>query len=807
MNKNRKKHYISIKSFIIVTVSIIMLISSLVTFKGIIDLMNRNEINNLLDDTERRAVRLANDLALYKLDMKTEDTSLDTDINESAYFADGRIMVISRNYQIIKDTYVLKQSDYIVSGDVMSVMTGEVESIKRIRGNYAEVILPIERDDTTLGVIVSTASLSGLKNNISMISRQSILLMALILAINICLLTFIVKIAIRRLDSINRQIYHTSQGNLHDKIEEKGFKETKALARNYNAVLEKLATVDSARQEFVSNVSHELKTPVTSMKVLAESLLQNESATADDYREFMADIVDEVDRETQIINDLLTLVRTDRNSNAMNFEDASINELLDGIIKTVSPLAKQRGIEINYESYRDVKAEVDSVKLSLAISNLVENAVKYNVDNGWIRVSLNSDQRFFYIKVADSGVGIPDDSKDKVFERFYRVDKARSRDTGGTGLGLSITRNIINAHQGVVRLYSESGKGTTFSVRIPLTQKIALDSLTDAAVDKEMFDVAFDTEQLNEMTAKEIKVKEAKAKKKAKETLMIFLLAGFMLTSQIFTACTASMPSTEEPTQESISDTAGTVQLYHVDDISVVPDDERYQLKQPDSISDSVEEIMNQLQLLNGLTFTGYNIDKDGNIVLVLMEEGLTEEQLLLSKAAIVKSVSGLGKTGDTVITVVNAAGETIDSTTYRDNAFFYYDDAEDSAVNKGEVILYLPNDHGNRLRKVMAYVTISSDESASEAVMKQLIAYNVLPAGTEVRSITVMNGTATLDLSDEFLTGDVTAGDRIVIYSIVNSLTSLPNVRGVLFLVEGKNIENFHEVVDLSIPLEFSDE
>ena len=312
-----------------------------------------------------------------------------------------------------------------------------------------------------------------------------------------------------------------------------------------------------------------------------------------------------------------------------------------------------------------------------------------------------------------------------------------------------------------------------------------------------MFDVAFDTEQLTEI----------KAKKKTKEVLTVLLLAGFMLTSQVFTACTSSPSVTEEVSQESITGTAGTVQLYHVEDDGVVPDSERYQLKQPDSISDSIEEVMNQLVLLNGLSFTGYSIDKDGNIVLYLMEDGLTEEQLLLSKAAIVKSVSGLNKTGDTVITIDDAAGNEIDSAIYRDNAFFYYDDAEDSAINKGEIILYLPNEHGNRLRKVTAYVTISSDESASEAVMKQLIAYNVLPSGTEIRSISVMNGTATLDLSGEFLTGDVTAGDRIVIYSIVNSLTSLQNVRGVLFLVNGKSIDNFHDVVDTSIPLEFSDE
>jgi signal transduction histidine kinase len=207
------------------------------------------------------------------------------------------------------------------------------------------------------------------------------------------------------------------------------------------------------------------------MKVLAESLTQNETASAEDYKEFMGDIVDEIDRETKIINDLLTLVKTDNNSTEMNLEEADINEMMETIVKTVGPLAKQRGIDLSYESYREVIARVDQVKLSLAISNLIENAVKYNVDNGWIKCSLNADNRYFYIKVADSGVGIPEDAKDRVFDRFYRVDKARSRDTGGTGLGLSITRGIVNAHKGTIKLYSESGKGTTFTVKIPLDIK------------------------------------------------------------------------------------------------------------------------------------------------------------------------------------------------------------------------------------------------------------------------------------------------------------------------------------------------
>ena len=789
MNKSRKKHYISIKSFITVTVLLILMLSFAAIFLSIKYFMDGNMTANLLDSTEKRAVRLANDLALYDLDLKMEDTSLDTDINESAYFSEGRIMVIGRNYQIIKDTYVLKQMDYIVSGDVMSVMTGEVDRIKRIRGDYAEVILPITKNGEIIGVIVSTASTASIKGETDKLSGQSILVLIIILIVDAALIFFIVRIALRRLDAINRQIYHTSQGNLQDKIAEKGFKETKVLASNYNAVLEKLATVDTARQEFVSNVSHELKTPVTSMKVLAESLLQNENATAEDYRDFMTDIVDEVDRETKIINDLLTLVRTDKQSNAMNFADTGINELLDGIIKTVTPLAKQRGIEITYENYREVTAEVDAVKFSLAISNLVENAVKYNIDNGWIRVTLNADHRFFYIKVADSGVGIPDDSKDKVFERFYRVDKARSRDTGGTGLGLSITRNIINAHQGIVRLYSESGKGTTFSVRIPLKQEQALDSYTVAAVDKEMLE---DTEKSVPKTDKK------------KLMILMLLCPAIMFAASNLTACSAEDKPTEITTQDNIINNAGSVQLYHVENNTVVADSDRYQLKQPDSLSDSVEEIMSQMSLPTGITFSSYSIDKDSNLQLVLTSDGLTEEMLLLSKAAIVKSMSGLTTAADTIITVNDAAGNMLETASYRDNAFFYYDDAEDSAVNKGELVLYLPDKGGKKLSKIIAYVTISSDESAADAVMKQLSAYNVLPKETAILGISVMNGTATLDLSQEFLTGGIETSDKCMIYSIVDSLTSLPNVRGVQFTVEGVSVEKYHDSIKLSEPMEF---
>ena len=182
----------------------------------------------------------------------------------------------------------------------------------------------------------------------------------------------------------------------------------------------------------------------------------------------MQDISDEIDRESQIIDDLLTLVRMDKASPELNFAQANLNGLVEMVLKRLRPIARKRNIELIFESMREVTADIDEVKFSLAVNNLVENAVKYNKEDGWVRVTLDADHKYFYLKVADSGIGIPAEFQDRVFERFYRVDKARSRETGGTGLGLAITKSVILMHHGTVRVDSVEGEGTTFTVRIPL---------------------------------------------------------------------------------------------------------------------------------------------------------------------------------------------------------------------------------------------------------------------------------------------------------------------------------------------------
>ena len=142
--------------------------------------------------------------------------------------------------------------------------------------------------------------------------------------------------------------------------------------------------------------------------------------------------------------------------------------MVEEVLKLVKPIADDSHIDIVFESFRPIMAEVDKIKLSQAVMNLVENAVKYNNEIGWVHVSINSDHQYFYIKVSDNGIGIPEDQLDLIFDRFYRVDKSHSREINGTGLGLALTKSTVILHHGSIKVNSILGDGTTFDIRIPL---------------------------------------------------------------------------------------------------------------------------------------------------------------------------------------------------------------------------------------------------------------------------------------------------------------------------------------------------
>lgn len=404
----------------------------------------------------------------------TDPTKMASVINEIAQVADiyeGRILIVDSGLTIRYDTYGLEEGKTLISEEAVQAVRGNNGKYIDRANQYVELTYPVINPDNEeiVGGIITSFSIVGIQAIYDEM-QQTTVLMFLVLAILVCTCSVLYgNFYLRPLKQMTSSFDRWSDGLMDEKIEFKGFKEMESISDSFNHMLSRLQKLEDSRQEFVSNVSHELKTPITSIKVLSDSLLSQEEVPNELYREFLVDITEEIERENKIITDLLSLVKMDKKSGEMNITSLNINELVEQILKRLQPIANKRAIELVFESFRPVMAEVDEVKLSLAINNLIENAIKYNYDEGWVHVTLNADHKFFYLKVSDSGVGIPEDAQDSIFERFYRVDKARSRETGGTGLGLSITRNAVLMHRGAIKVYSKEQEGTTFTVRIPLT--------------------------------------------------------------------------------------------------------------------------------------------------------------------------------------------------------------------------------------------------------------------------------------------------------------------------------------------------
>lgn len=412
---------------------------------------------------------LASDILAMDFFKNPDSDAADVEIQQMAYAYSARILIINSDYIIVKDNYIFDEGKTIITEDVINAFKGKSHSHINYKSSSAVITTPIIDDTGKISGVIKV-SLSGYATiqTINYMKRISIAVMIALLLVFSGILVFVIYKLTSPAKDMKEAILSLSDGDKNARIKKQTIKEYKDIGDAVNVLLDRLESIDGSRDEFVSNVSHELKTPMTSMKVLADSLLATENAPIEMYKEFMQDIAEEIDRENEIIGDLLNLVRTDGERAVLNIETVDVNELMEVVLKRLKPIALKNNIEIIFESMRPVTASIDRVKFIIVLTNIIENAIKYNHPEGWVKITLNADHKFFYVDVSDSGIGIPEECKGHVFERFYRVDKARSRETGGTGLGLAITKNIVLLHKGTIKFYSKENEGTTFNIRIPL---------------------------------------------------------------------------------------------------------------------------------------------------------------------------------------------------------------------------------------------------------------------------------------------------------------------------------------------------
>lgn len=421
-------------------------------------------------EIQNQCTILCNQLNNYGYLSDTSSEVINTSLTQLTNIYNGRVMVIDEELRVIKDTYSLDEGKTDVSENVVRCMKGERTNFYDRTNHYIEVTSPIVESggDKVLGVMLASVSTDNIETTKQVLYTHGGVIIGIAMILLAMFSVFLADRMVRPIHKITGAIENVTEGYSDDVLHVDTFTETRQLSEAFNKMLGRLKILDESREEFVSSVSHELKTPMTSMKVLADSLLEQDNVPVEMYQEFMQDIAKEIDRENQIITDLLSLVKMDRSGQTMNIQTMNINDLLEQILKRLKPIAEKKNVEMVMESFRPVNAEIDETKFTLAVSNLVENAIKYNRENGWVHVSLNADHKYFYVKVEDSGIGIPEQDQAHIFERFYRVDKSHSREIGGTGLGLAIARNAVLVHRGSIKVYSNEREGTTFTVRIPL---------------------------------------------------------------------------------------------------------------------------------------------------------------------------------------------------------------------------------------------------------------------------------------------------------------------------------------------------
>ena len=329
-----------------------------------------------------------------------------------------------------------------------------------------EAVVPIIKDKATIGAVMVASSGENVEEIVKRVT-WAILIFGIIIIIFVFLLSvFIATLLTKPITKLTAFIKDMPKDKLQ-KCEISSKDEVGDLVVAFNDLIERVDELEEKRRSFVSDASHELKTPLSIIKLLSDSLIQTPNPDPAFVREFLNDMGAEVERLTRIVQRLLDLTKMDQTSQ-MQIDMVSVNEIAEDVFEKLTPLAQNKEIIFTlHKPGDDVLIPVDRDSITEAIYNIADNSIKYTENGGSVKMEIMRDLGHILIRITDSGIGIPKEEIQKIFDRFYRVDKARARDTGGTGLGLSIALDAVKLHGGYIEVSSEEEKGSIFTIVLP----------------------------------------------------------------------------------------------------------------------------------------------------------------------------------------------------------------------------------------------------------------------------------------------------------------------------------------------------
>ena len=382
-----------------------------------------------------------------------------------------RVLVTDASARILYDSSTTdnRVGGYALMGEVAAALRGQDASRSEYREGAirTQAAVPILYHGMTLGAVylyeLDTEQADVLWSILSNLRYISIVICAVALVLVVLLSKTLNRNTVRLLSAIR----HVREGEYSHRVESLGRDEMAQLANEFNQLTDRLQTTEEARRRFVSDASHELKTPLASIRLLTDSILQNDSVDMGTVREFVADIGDEAERLTRISEHLLALTRLDAGA-GREPEPVELGVVADKVARLLAPVAQRAQVEVRCSIEPACALMATEDDLYQVAFNLIENAIKYNRPGGKVDVTVCRREERVALIVCDTGVGIPEADLPKIFDRFYRVDKARSRAAGGTGLGLSIARDTARLHGGDITVGANpAGRGTRFEAEFP----------------------------------------------------------------------------------------------------------------------------------------------------------------------------------------------------------------------------------------------------------------------------------------------------------------------------------------------------
>ncbi len=397
----------------------------------------------------------------------------------------ARAIVVNPECTVLFDSYretSIKGKTFINSAITGSLLKDGKNLARAYKENgswFIDAGVPVIKNAKTVGAVYLIQSGDSTQDVISHIRNALVILGGLISLFVGIFSTSMASILTLPIERFTKFINNMPKDSLqHVQISSRD--EIGQLAIAFNSLIDRMAELEEKRRTFVSNASHELKTPLSIIKLLSDSLIQTENPDPEFIKEFLSDMSKEVERLTRIIEKLLDMTQMDSSQQSMQFVHMDVREIAEEVYTKLVPLARSKEISLTINTPdEEVILPVERDTLTEAVYNIADNSIKYTESGGSVSVSVSRDLANVYIAVTDTGIGIPKEEVQKIFDRFYRVDKARARETGGTGLGLSIALDAVKLHGGHIEVKSEEEAGSRFTITLPYPEETALSGETD----------------------------------------------------------------------------------------------------------------------------------------------------------------------------------------------------------------------------------------------------------------------------------------------------------------------------------------